>query len=123
MQQWEYRFALLIAVPGSLARGKGWKLSVLDEQKLPNWKKTDVYPTALAFCNLMGQQGWELVNIHGLYMSTEIEVYFRRPCEHRPSPASEPESASVPEPVPEPEPAFVVELEPAFVTEPDEQSE
>jgi hypothetical protein len=80
MQQWEYRFALLTEVPSSLTKHRGWKLSIIDEQELPNWKKAEVYPSVLAFCNAMGQQGWELVNVHGLSTSTAIEIYFKRPC-------------------------------------------
>jgi hypothetical protein len=39
MQQWEYRSAVLVGIPGSLTKNKGYKLREINEQELPNWKK------------------------------------------------------------------------------------
>jgi hypothetical protein len=80
MKQWEYRSALLHAIPGSLTKNKGWKLRQIDEQELPNWKKTEIYTSVAAFCNQMGRQGWELISVNNHSTSMLAALYFKRPC-------------------------------------------
>lgn len=82
MQRWEYRTTQLEAVPVSLTKSKGWRLKKIDEQEQPDWKKTEVHTSVTEFCNLMGQQGWELVSVSvPERFANPVILYFKRPLE------------------------------------------
>jgi hypothetical protein len=76
MQRWEYRSAVLVGVPKNLTKNKGWRVREIDEQELPDWKKSELHSSVLAFCNQMGQQGWELISLND---ARDIALYFKRP--------------------------------------------
>src|SRR5262249_17242402 len=79
MQRWEYRFIGLAAIPRNLFVNKGWSVSEIDEQALPNSNNAEVYPSVLAFCNHMGLQGWELLSLNETKsMAAHIRLYFKR---------------------------------------------
>jgi hypothetical protein len=47
MQRWEYRFVILVGIPKNLTENKGWKVKEIDEQKLPDWKQSELHSSVL----------------------------------------------------------------------------
>jgi hypothetical protein len=80
MQLWEYRTALLNAVAVTLIKTSGWRLKEVNEQEQSNWKKTEIYPRLVDFCNQMGREGWELTSAsYPDHTVEKVILYFKRP--------------------------------------------
>jgi hypothetical protein len=79
MQQWEYRSALMQGATSDWNRVRTWRLRRIDDQELPDWRKAEIYSSIIAFCNEMGEEGWELISMDGGSKNTSVELYFKRP--------------------------------------------
>lgn len=79
MRQWEYRTFLLHSVNSDLLWYGGWRLRQINEQEIPNWKKTEVFSSVAAYCNYMDEQGWELINADYHDARPNALLLFKRP--------------------------------------------
>ena len=62
-----------------LTRVNGWRLKEINEQEQPDWKKSEIYPSTVDFCNQMSREGWELISVvHPRYAELEVIFYFKR---------------------------------------------
>ena len=80
MRRWEYHSTLLFTDGGSNPVWHGrWWLRLMNEQEIPNWKKTEPFASVATYCNFMDEQGWELIDVSYRDSSSCVSLLFRRP--------------------------------------------
>lgn len=80
MQKWEYHTVSLMAQGSFSGRIRSWKLRMINEEEVSNWRKAEGYSSLRVFCNQMGQEGWELIST-GPPTTDGLLLFFKRPHE------------------------------------------